>query len=63
MTLELIKYWSGRFPETSKKEKSAYRKYYESLVDKKVVFPTEYKFLPFGNTNGTKRESITKSNI
>ncbi len=49
LVLELIRFWASRFPTTSKKEPTTYKRYYDELVDRKVIFPNDYKFLSFAN--------------
>jgi hypothetical protein len=52
LILELIKYWASKFPTTTKKESTNYKKFYDDLVDKRVTFPQDYKFLTFANKKG-----------
>jgi hypothetical protein len=49
LVLELLRFWASRFPATSKKEPTTYKRFYDELIDKKVTFPSEYKFLAFAN--------------
>lgn len=51
LVLELLRYWATKFPTTSKKEPTSYRRNYDELVDQKVLFPQEFKFLTFANPN------------
>lgn len=49
LVLELIRFWAARFPNTSKKEPTSYKKIYDQLDKKKVIFPTQYKYLAAAN--------------
>jgi hypothetical protein len=45
LVLELLRFWGIRFPATSKKEPTTYKRYFDELTTRKVTFPAEYKFL------------------
>ena len=43
--LEIVKFLAYKFPKSKNEEPTAFKRSYNKLIEKKVVFPSDYKYI------------------
>ena len=61
LILECLKVWGEKFKNNKQEQPTKFRKFYNELVETKVVLPTEFKFFHPGILgNSSKQETDRK---